>query len=161
MPSFARLGGAVLACLSLACASAPKHDPAADQQAIRDIVTQWNGYLQSKNDSAIGALYAADAVLMPPNMPPVKGAEQARAFFAQIWAMNGSLTLTTDAVEVSGDLATERGTWTWSNPTPDGGTATDNGGYLVSWRRENGQWKAVNDIWNSHNPPPPAPPAAK
>ena len=84
-----------------------------------------------------------------------------RAFWAVLWTMNASLSLAPETIEVSGDLAVERGRWTWSNPLPDGSQATDAGKYLVSWRRVNGQWKVVNDIWNSDNPPPPPAPATR
>jgi ketosteroid isomerase-like protein len=160
-----RLSSRLLASLTLgavlACNSGPRHDPAADEQAIRDLVTQWNGFLQSRNDSAIVALYDSTGVLLPAGMPAVSGTEQMRAFWAQLWAMNASLSLAPEVVEVSGDLAVERGRWTWSNPLPDGSQATDAGKYLVSWRRVNGQWKVVNDIWNSDNPPPPPAPATR
>lgn len=143
--------------LAAGCARpAASPDTTADEQAIRDLVTAWNGYLTAKNDSALAALYAADAVLMPPNMPRVTGAENVRAFWAQIWPLNATLTLTPASVKVAGALAIEEGNWTWSAPTPEG-EQKDNGKYLVTWRKQDGQWKVVQDIWNSDNPPPPAP----
>lgn len=141
----------------LAGGCAPRPDPAADEQAIRAIVTQWNGYLQSQNDSAIAAIYDSSGTLLPPGMPAVTGHEQIRAFWAQIWALKASLALTPEQVTVEGDLAVERGRWTWSQPLPDGTQHTDAGKYVVTWRRVDGHWKAVDDIWNSDNPPPPAP----
>jgi ketosteroid isomerase-like protein len=74
-----------------------------------------------------------------------------------------TLTLTPVSVVVaaSGDVALEEGTWTWSNPNPDGSTTKDNGKYLVGWKKIDGTWLMQTDIWNSDNPPPAAPPAAK
>ena len=59
-------------------------------------------------------------------------------------------------VSASGDLAAEEGTWTWSNPNPDGTMAQDNGKYLVAWKKTNGTWLMQTDIWNSDNAPPQA-----
>lgn len=156
-----RLCSTLVLGLALACAGTrPAPDTrAADAQAIRDIDTQWNEWLKTKNDSAIGAIYDSAAVLMPPGMPAVRGQDNIRGFWAQIWALNATLQLTVENVEVDGNLAVDRGTWTWEQPGPDGSTIKDTGKYLVTWKKVNGQWKAVEDMWNSDNPPPPAPPA--
>ncbi len=147
---------------ALACSpAAPKHDAAADAQAIRDIDARWNEFIVAKNDSAIAAIYDSAAVLMPPNMPSMNGAGPIRAFWAGLWGLNASLTLVVDEVLVDGDLALDRGRYTFSVPQPDGSQATEAGKYLVGWRRIGGQWKAVSDIYNSDTPPAPPPAAAK
>jgi uncharacterized protein (TIGR02246 family) len=144
--------------LALGCA-APK--PAlnasadADERAIRAIDDRWNQALKSQDDSLIGGIYASDAVLLPPNMPRVSGTASIRQFWAQIWPLKATLQLQPGTIRVSGDWAIEEGNWTWSLPTPAGETR-DTGKYLVSWHRESGGWRAVEDIWNSDNPPPPA-----
>ena len=159
-PSY-RLCSTLMLGLAIACAGTPAAPDtrAADAQAIRDIDAQWNEWLKTKNDSAIAAIYDSAGVLMPPGMPSVRGLDNIRAFWAQIWALNATLQLAVEDVAVSGDLAVDRGTWTWEQPSPDGSTFKDNGKYLVSWKKVNGQWKVVEDMWNSDNPPPPAPPA--
>lgn len=156
-----RLCSTLLLGLALACAGTPPAPDtrAADAQAIRDIDTQWNEWLKTKNDSAITAAYDSAGILMPPGMPAVRGLDNIRAFWAQIWAMNATLQLAVEDVVVDGNLAVDRGTWTWEQPLPDGSTMKDNGKYLVSWKKVNGQWKVVEDMWNSDNPPPPAPAA--
>lgn len=158
------LARALAACavvFSSACAPpTPPADAGTEAQAIRDLVTAWNGYLAAKNDSAIGALYAADAVLMPPNTPKVTGPAAIQAYFAQLWPLNATLTVTSTDVKVAGDLGIEEGTYAMNIPLPDGGEQRDTGKYLVAWRKQDGQWKVVQDIWNSDNPPPPAAPAA-
>jgi len=140
------------ACNGGAKAPAPV-DTAADEAAIRAIDTNWNAWLAAQNDSAIGAIYAADAVLMPPNMPRVSGAEAIRGFWAGLWPIKATLALTPVTIRVSGDWAIEEGNWTMSIPAP-AGEQKDNGKYLVSWRKDAGTWHAVQDIWNSDNPAP-------
>jgi uncharacterized protein (TIGR02246 family) len=143
---------------TLACANRPAPaDPAADEAAIRAIVVQWNDYLKTQNDSAIGALYAPDAVLLPASMPRVTGAAEIRQFWATIWPLKASLTVEPVSIHVSGDWAAEEGNWTWSAPTPQG-QQNDHGKYLVTWRKVDGTWKVAQDIWNSDQPPPAPPP---
>jgi len=132
-------------------------DAGAEERAIRAVVTRWNELLVAKNDSAIAAIYAADAVLLPPNMPAVSGAGPIRQFWAALGPMNATLTLNPTQVTVAqaGDLASELGTWTFEAPSPQG-AMKDTGKYVVVWRKRDGDWKAVQDIWNSDNPPPAA-----
>jgi uncharacterized protein (TIGR02246 family) len=140
--------------LSLSCApQARPSDIAADESAIRAIVNDWNGYLKSQNDSAIGAIYDADGVLLPPGMPRVTGRDNIRQFWAGIWPIKASLELEPTSIRIAGEWAIEEGNWTWSSPA-HAGEFKDNGKYLVTWRKTNGKWQAVQDIWNSDNPPP-------
>jgi uncharacterized protein (TIGR02246 family) len=151
-----RIALSLLLVLAAACTAAPKPaDTAADEQAIRDIVTAWNGHIAAQNDSAIAAIYAADAVLMAPNMPTIAGHDAIRQFWAGFWPAKPDLKLTPREVLVAGDLAVESGIYSLSMlPGPDG-ISTDNGKYVVIWRRGPDGWKAVRDIYNSDNPPPP------
>jgi ketosteroid isomerase-like protein len=142
---------------SIACGGGAKAtvDTAADEAAIRAIDTNWNSWLATQNDSAIAAIYSADAVLMPPNLPRTTGSAAIRAFWAGLWPLKAALVLTPGTIQVGGDLAVEEGTWTFSAPTP-AGAQKDNGKYLVAWRKNAGTWHAVQDVWNSDNPPPAA-----
>jgi len=158
MRLLARLLGPALAAVSLACAPGTA-DTSADEAAIRGLVQSFNDHLKAQNDSALAAMYSADAVLMPPNMSRVTGTENIRQFWAQIWPLKATLTIIPASVRVSGDLAVEEGNWTWSAPTP-AGDQKDNGKYLVSWRKTDGKWRIVQDMWNGDNPPAPPPPAA-
>jgi uncharacterized protein (TIGR02246 family) len=145
----------------LGCAGAPRPDPEAGEAAVRALVTNWNGYLAAKNDSAIAALYADDAVLMPPAMPRISGRENIRRFWAQIWPLKATLTLAPASIRVAqaGDWAIEEGDWTWTIPSPSG-DQRDHGKYLVTWRKSARGWNVVQDIWSSDQPPPiPAAPA--
>jgi ketosteroid isomerase-like protein len=127
-------------------------DTAADEAAIRAIDASWNNWLTTQNDSAIGAIYAADAVLMPPNLPRFTNPAAVRSFWAGLWPLKASLVLTPGTIRVSGDLAVEEGNWAFSVPAP-AGEQKDVGKYLVVWRRDAGTWHVIQDIWNSDNPP--------
>lgn len=139
--------------------AAPKVDPAAEEAAIRAQIAAFQAGLAAYDEAAIGAVYAPDAGLLPASMPRLAGRPAIEQFFGVLETAKAVLTITPTSVVVAaaGDIALEEGTWTWSNPNPDGTTAKDNGKYLVAWRKVDGTWLMQTDIWNSDNPPPGAP----
>ncbi|MEO8636769.1 MAG: DUF4440 domain-containing protein [Gemmatimonadales bacterium] len=143
--------------LAAACApAAPKVDLAAEEAAIRARVAEWNGFLQTKNDSAITALYGDRGAMLPTNMPKVTGAAAIRPFWGQLSTMGVVLKLNTVSVTVaqSADLAVEEGTYTFDLT----GMPSDTGKYLVVWYKQGGKWLVAQDIWNSDMAAPmPAP----
>lgn len=138
--------------------AAPKVDTAAEEQAIRDQVAVFNTAVAAYDTQALGALYAQDAALLPPNQERLDGPAAIQQFFAGMQQVNASMVIapTVIVVAASGDLAMEEGTWTVTMPTPDGGTFSDNGKYLVGWKKIDGTWLMERDIWNSDNAPPPS-----
>lgn len=146
------LCAAVLTLTGFACEK--KADTATEEAAIRAQVAAFNAAIVAKNDSAVAAVYADNATLMPPNEKAATGTAAIRASFAQMWPMNASLVVTPTSIVIatSGDMATEAGTWTFSATAPTG-PMNDTGKYLVHWHKTNGEWKIAEDIWNSDNPP--------
>ena len=109
----------------------------------------------SGNVDGMMTTYASDAVLMPPNAPPQRGAAAIRQFWSGFVASGKvDLKLTDDNVLQSGNLATEAGRYDVTI-TPQGGAPIhDNGKYVLTWQKRNGEWKAVYDIFNSDLPAP-------
>jgi ketosteroid isomerase-like protein len=136
---------------------APSHemDVAGETAAIRAIDVSWNEYLRTRNDSAIAAIYASDAVLFPPNMPRISGAASIRQFWAGLWPMKASLTLAPTHIDVTEDQAVEEGMYLFSNPLPGGGQYKDIGKYIMTWQKRGSVWQVTREIWNSDQPPPP------
>lgn len=156
MPLVPRILTAAALALLAACAPQPKPvDTSADEAAIRAIDESWNGYLKAQNDSAVAAIYAADAVMLPPNMPRVTGAEAIRKFWSALWPLKASLEVTPVTIRVAGEWAMEEGNYTFAIPAANGGETKDNGKYLVNWHKQDGTWRVVQDMWSSDNPPPP------
>jgi ketosteroid isomerase-like protein len=91
---------------------------------------------------------------MPPDAPPVRGADAIEAFWRGAMKMGvKSATLETVEVESSGgDLATEIGQFTLGMDAPGGGRAEMIGKYIVLWKRDGGVWKLRADIWNGNAP---------
>ena len=160
-----RISSAVslLALLAACQPAAPKVDAAAEEQAIRAQVAAFNAAVAAYDEAAIAALYAPDAALLPANMAKVTGTAGIAQFFGVLEPSKAVLVVTSTAIAVAaaGDVALEEGTWTYAFPTSDSTTAQDNGKYVVAWKKVNGTWLMQTDIWNSDNPPAPAPPATK
>jgi uncharacterized protein (TIGR02246 family) len=103
---------------------------------------------------AVAAMYADDAVLMPPDMPAVTGRDNIRATFAAMMAQMPGMRLAFEVQDVSanGPLAVERGAWVITTTAPDGTSSEMRGKYLVAWHRIDGEWMLAWDIWNNDAP---------
>lgn len=148
---------ALLLTAALGCQAAPPPDTsAAAKQAIDANNTTWARLTAAGHADSIAEFYHPNAVLLPPNMAPVRGRDAIRAFFATLNTMATpapTLTIRADSVWASGPLALELGRWHFAWPAgakrPPGAPAADSGKYVVRWIEENGRWLMVQDIWNS------------
>ncbi|HEY7193969.1 MAG TPA: DUF4440 domain-containing protein, partial [Gemmatimonadales bacterium] len=159
--------------LTVAVACKPADTSASAKQAIDAANAQWPRLTSTGHADSIAEFYAADAVIMPPNMATMKGKDAIKTFFATMNTMDPkpTLTLRAEAVHAVGGFAMERGRWNWTFPAgakpPAGMPAADSGKYVVHWMQENGKWLMVDDIWNSDTPlpmaagAPPPPPARR
>jgi len=102
---------------------------------------------------AIIALYADDAVEMPPNHPMVKGRAAIEAYYVQQFQMGKvtAFTLTHLDTRTAGDIGYDVGTYaqTFGGEKP----MNDAGKYTVTFRKVAGAWKVASAIYNSDNPP--------
>ncbi len=162
-PTLARY--ALLACLfvlvtaakgqaSYSTASAPAvQNPAANSpealiDALRD---QFNSAYNAGDAAALAALFAEDAVLMPPGAPAVVGrsAIQAR-YAAQFAKLQSIFALNPGEIRVSGNLAWLRGDYLRVDTALAGGPSTTiTGMYLMTFRRQTSDWKITTDSWNT------------
>lgn len=142
----------------------PADTSAGAKQAIDAANAQWPRLTSTGHADSIAEFYAADAVLMPPNMATIRGKDSIRAFFAVINTIEPrpTLTLRAETVVGAGSIAVERGRWLWTFPAgaklPPGTPAVDSGKYIVHWTQQNGKWLMLDDVWNSDLPLPSAPP---
>ena len=108
------------------------------------------------------ALYAEDAVLSPPGAPAARGHAAMRDFIAKDTAASAAagVRLSLDSARdhgISGGLAWEWGTFKAKDKS---GATVDAGKYVTVYRKMNGKWLIIRDIWNSDKPPAAEPPAA-
>lgn len=140
---------------------------AAGQARQREADVRALEQLQKRVDAAIiggdvetyVTLITADAVLMPPNAPPIIGREAIRE-----WSRSNAKAMVFQAYEpsdaeltISGDWAFRRATFTATLAPASGGPAVhDTGKFLIIYQRQrDGSWKVARDIWNGSAPPLP------
>lgn len=163
-----RRPGSLLLCAlvagAVACAEAGREGEApqaetagADEDAIRQISSGWLEHARARNADSVAAYFAPDAVVLQPGEPPTEGVQAIRADIAEEWAENPDFTVdwSTTSVEVaaSGDMAWERGTWTFD---PDGPGEADElrGEYITVYEKVDGEWKVAADVGVPTEPMP-------
>ncbi len=101
-------------------------------------------------DDLVG-LYGADALVLRPNFPIVRGSAAIREFFfAALDAGLGEVEMEPLRVELFGEVAYESGRCKMLVPVAMGKRREERGKYLiVSARQAGGEWKAVADCWSS------------
>jgi uncharacterized protein (TIGR02246 family) len=145
------LANLVFAAPSSAAESAAK-TPAARIDELRQA---FNNAYNAGNAAAIADLLAEDAVFMPPGELAVVGktAIQAR-YAAQFAHTHSSFTLDPGEISVQANLAWLRGSYQRVDIPASAATSTmTSGKYLMTFIRERGDWKIMNDCWNSDETP--------
>ena len=125
-----------------------------DADVIRAMDVEFVRNLAERNAAKlVNAFYADDARLLAPGNPMISGKDA----IAEVW--NGvlasgvsALTLDTQHIDVSGDLAYGVGQYTMTMAAAGQAPTVSNGKYVVVYRRQpGGNWRAVADIFNSDN----------
>jgi len=123
---------------------------------------EWASAYNAGAVDRIVALYADDAVVMPPDAPSASDHAALRSYLAKDIAASRAAGVTLalngdDEVVASGDMGWHRGTF---NAVGKDGVTVVTGKYLEIWQRQHGQWRIVRDIWNNDAPAPAPPPPA-
>ena len=111
----------------------------------------------SKGDAkAMTKGYAMDAIVLPPNMPEIKGSDAIVKLWQGFIDMGkGVLKLNTVKINVFGNAATTYHTYNLEVNMKDGQVIKDNGRSVVVYEKQkNGDWLIIYDIWNSSVPIP-------
>lgn len=132
---------------------------ASDPAEVRGVIDSVNAVivaaLKAEDNAKMLELMAPDAVVMLDNHPAWKGTsaidENGRMFFENVDVKD--MTLTTEHVEVSGDLAVESGSMVMTFQPKGAPVMTDSGKFVTVWKRQgDGSWKIFRDISNSNLP---------
>jgi ketosteroid isomerase-like protein len=144
-----------LSVLQIGCDARPTD---GDLQAINRLQSQVDSAIINGDTERYVTFLADDAVLMPPNAPPVVGKEAIRSWNA---AMSKEMkieayTSSDDEVVLAGDWAFRRATVDWTiRSTASGQPIRDAGKYIIVYARQpDGSWKVARDIWSSNTPAP-------
>lgn len=159
----AMVAASLVALAGCAKSAPPAADTAADEAAVRAVNPAWFKAYNAGDVDAVAALYADDAVLNIPGQPPARGTAAIHESLAKDVAAGsgGGFSLNappTSEIGVSGDLAWE---WNTFTVTDKSGKTVDAGKYVTVYKKKDGKWLIIRDIWNSDTPPAPAPAAAK
>ncbi len=100
---------------------------------------------------AIGALLAPDVMALPPDGPIVRGREAVKQLWASAIRDHGmkSCRITTDELDIVGDVASEVGHVGMTLAPLGGKSETAKIKYVVVWKRLGGKWLLHRDIWNA------------
>lgn len=114
-----------------------------------------NGFIEAFNSGDIKTLvgnYTANAKLYPSNSDVVEGPEAIEGFWNAVKGMGiKKAQLETVIAEKNGNIVLEEGRY---KLFVDGDQIADQGKYIVTWEKVDGQWKIARDIWNTNNPAP-------
>lgn len=145
------LATALLAACAASLAVEPK--PPEAEASIAAMDKTFVAAANAGDVDGVVAMYDANAVLMPPNFVAQRGIAAIRTYWGGFLKQGRvKLSLATEDVTQSCDLASERGTFEVTVTLPNGAPIHDKGKYVVTWRRMDSQWKAISDIFNSDLP---------
>ena len=133
------------------CASERGNDNAALRAAVEAQHARFSEAFSHRDPSALGQLYAEDAQVFPPGVPPVAG----RSAIRELW--KGALAMPVariqfETVEVDANPATAWETGRYTMIATNGSTM-DLGKYIVVWKRDGADWKIYRDMWSSNSQP--------
>ena len=136
-----RLFGVTLLLLCVGCAA-----PVDDEEWLKTTSKAWEDAFNAGDAKAVAALYALDAMLLPPNAEPADGREAIENFWAEFIGSGDKVELETKEVVVGGDLAYKLGGFKVLHVN---GEVVDRGKWVEIWKRADGQWGMYRDIWNT------------
>jgi uncharacterized protein (TIGR02246 family) len=117
----------------------------ATMQKLND---RWAEAFNKGDAAAAAAMYTEDAYVLPAGAAMVKGRPAIEAMWRQNMQQFDNVKCTTiDVKPLGGSAAAEIGTCSFktkAQPPQDDALK-----YAVVWRKEGGQWKLMQDIWNS------------
>jgi ketosteroid isomerase-like protein len=141
--------------------AAPVRDPARaraplgtpglsrSEAAVRKVTQDWIQACNTKHLDDLVEIYHPDAIVLRPNVPPVRGTAAIREFFFSVLdAGLGEVELEPLRVELSGEISYEAGRCKMLVPYM-GKRREERGKYLITLARQAGEWKIMADCWSS------------
>jgi uncharacterized protein (TIGR02246 family) len=139
----------------LAACTKPANDAAADEAAIREVNATFAKAYAARDVAAVAGHYTDDAVLSPPGTPAIRGMDAIREYWSNDMAAATEAGATLEFAEdsdvgVAGDLGWESGSVTILDKS---GAVLEQAKYLTVFRKTDGRWLMLRDIYNSDSPP--------
>jgi uncharacterized protein (TIGR02246 family) len=151
-----------LFCFTFSCqqgeevAEEPVVDVEADVKAIKSLIDDCSRAWNEGDYESYMALFDEEAMMLPPNAPTFGGIETIRSIYRTSFdSLDFNVTITTEEIQVCGDLAFSRDVWKGSMNPKDGSEPTifDNKNLVIYKRQVDGSWKTWRAIYNSNTPP--------
>jgi uncharacterized protein (TIGR02246 family) len=121
---------------------------AQSRAMIQRLDDKWAEAFNKGDAAAVAAMYTADAYVLPPGAEMVKGRDAIEALWRANMQQLADVKCTAIDVKPLGrNAAREIGTCSFKTKAqpPQDGTVK----YAVVWEKEAGQWKLLQDIWNT------------
>jgi uncharacterized protein (TIGR02246 family) len=134
--------------------SSPKPAPSPSAAAtIRKIGNDWAQNWNAGDLEKVVAVYAPDAVYLPPHHEAVHGRDAIREYLRGPRSHGVSdLAFDVTYIKQSSDVAWDVGTYRMTVPQNDGTKREDHGKYLTVWKRAGTKWLITADAWSSDLP---------
>ena len=156
------LGLGILLLMVVGCAAPIGEDEAAAQaaaeqeklDAINALVGDWVEAYNAGDSKALTALFAEDAMRLPPEEKTFSGHSRIESEFdAAFEAGAGETTIRLEETVTADKLAFTRGTWAVTT-TPEGGESTIVVGKWLNLiaLQDDGSWKILRNLWNLDEP---------
>ena len=128
------------------------------RQDVENGEKTWLEACNSGDAKGVAAVYAEQARLMPPNAEFVEGRSAIEQFMVPFAESGVQMTFELLTVHETPDLCVSVGKYEMTFPGAEGGEAArDAGKFMEVWRRQpDGEWRIVDDIFNSSLPAPTA-----
>jgi uncharacterized protein (TIGR02246 family) len=152
----------VLAFPLLGCTGGGEREPVTTGPEVEGVRSWFEAYTDAINDGVLdrwAEFVADDAVIMPPDEPPIIGMEAIRPQYAAVFnAYSFDFRGGLQEVAVSGPLAVVRASIAETLTPKSGGEPMEyRGAWLMVLRREvDGSWKLWRNMWSVFPPQPPA-----
>jgi len=130
-----------------------RHGKDNADNAIRKLGEEWAHHWNAGEVEGLAALYADDAVYLPPHHEAVHGRADIREYLRTPIAHGVSdLAFTVTYIKQQGPTAWDVGTYRMMVLQSDGTMKEDKGKYLSVWERKEKHWLLMADAWSSDLP---------
>ncbi len=121
--------------------------------AIRRMGDEWARHWNAGDLDGVAAIYAEDAVYLPPHHETVHGRQAIREYLkAPLSHGVCDLAFDVTSIKQQGPIAWDVGTYRMTIPQNEDSKREDHGKYLTVWRRIGERWLIAADAWSTDLP---------